>query len=192
MQKTRITRILHGLVMVAILTQLVLSTVMEMPKPGRASEDFVFEVHEVVGLASVAILALFWLWILVRRGETELGTLVPWFSSRRRQDLIADGAAQWASVRRLRVPEAADDAPLPSAVHGLGLLAATGMACSGLIVYLGLGPTGELSTMADLTLDAHEFLANLMWAFVIGHGAMAILHHHSGHPVLVHMFSLRT
>jgi cytochrome b561 len=191
MNRTRITRLLHILVMLVVVVQLAVSTVMEMAKPSLPGGDLVFEVHEVVGLSSLLILASFWLWALVRRGETALGALVPWFSARRRQELIADARAQWACARRLRVPEPADNAPLASAVHGLGLLTATAMVATGLIVYLGLGPTGQLPAAADLALDLHRFLANLMWAYVIGHGAMAILHHVAGHPVWARMFSFR-
>lgn len=65
------------------------------------------------------------------------------------------------------------------------------MAATGLTVYPSLGPAGRMSAVAAVALDAHRVLANLMWAYVIGHGAMTVLHQRAGHPVLARMVSLR-
>jgi cytochrome b561 len=60
------TRLLHGLLAAAIVYQLVGSLVMNAPKPGMPA-NLAFELHESVGLATVGLLAAFWLRTLVRR-----------------------------------------------------------------------------------------------------------------------------
>jgi len=81
------TRLLHLLLAAAILCQLADSQLMRVPRPGRPTpvglEAAAFSVHEYVGLASLAIVVLFWLWLLLRRAETDPGALFPWLSARR-------------------------------------------------------------------------------------------------------------
>ena len=88
------TRALHLLVAAAIVFQLASSQVMRVPRPGRPPlsdlEAGAFALHEYAGLVSMAIIALFWLWLLVRRKGTDLGLLFPWFSRRRLADLRED------------------------------------------------------------------------------------------------------
>jgi cytochrome b561 len=79
MKHSRLTRTLHLLVAAAIVFQLASSQLMRVPRPGRPPlsdlEAEVFALHEYAGLVSMAIIALFWLWLLVRRRETSLGLL---------------------------------------------------------------------------------------------------------------------
>ena len=72
-------------------------------------------------------------------------------------------------------------APLASAIHGLGLLAALAMGVSGAWLYTEDEPGG-------LVLKVHRALSNLMWAYVIGHAGVAVLHQFFGHRILQGMF----
>jgi cytochrome b561 len=188
MQKTVITRILHAALAVAIVHQLVTSLFMERPRPGGSSGNFAFEFHEAVGLASLGLLALFWLWTVVRRGETQPGALFPWLSAERRRRVFADIRSIVGGLVRRRFPPLASEMPLASAVHGLGLLVATAMATTGAIVYATMGADGSLPTGGKFSLELHEVFANLMWAYLIGHAGMAVLHDMAGHRVLGRMF----
>lgn len=94
-----------------------------------------FELHESVGLASVGILVIFWLWPLVRNREHGISALIPWFSAARRKAVAADLAGHLTALRKGDLPSPAEEAPLASAVHGLGLLVATAMAATGAVVY---------------------------------------------------------
>jgi hypothetical protein len=61
---------LHVLVSTAIVLQLADSQLIRVPRPGGSRtgiEAAAFALHEYVGLASLAIIALFWFWMLVRR-----------------------------------------------------------------------------------------------------------------------------
>ncbi len=188
MKSSLTTRILHTALAVAIVHQLVVSWFMERPKPGGSPENLAFELHETVGLITLGLLALFWLWTMVRRREEGLSDLFPWFSKERRNRVFADIGTYRDSVvqRRLPSPEAAT--PLASAIHGLGLLVATAMAVTGAIVYAVMGADGSLSGNGRLVLELHEILSNLMWAYLIGHAGIAILHDVTGHRVLGRMF----
>lgn len=73
------TRVLHLLLLSAVLCQLVSSHFEEKPLPGEAASPS-FSLHEYVGLGSLAIVGAFWLWAAIRHGETRLGRPIPWLS----------------------------------------------------------------------------------------------------------------
>lgn len=91
----------------------------------------IYEVHEWVGLATLTIVVVFWLWTALRRRETRLAALLPWFSTGGWRAVAADARAHRAALRALKLPGTAGDTPLASAVHGLGLLSALAMAATG-------------------------------------------------------------
>lgn len=80
-----------------------------------------------------------------------------------------------------RLPVGDGEAPLASSVHGLGLLTALGMGATGAWLFAQSVPAG-------LGLDVHKTLANLMWAYVVSHAGLAVLHQATGHLVLQRMF----
>jgi len=188
MKSSLTTRILHAALAVAIVHQLVVSWFMEEPKPGGRPENFAFELHETVGLITLGLLALFWLWTMVRRREDGLGALVPWFSAERLKRVLADAGTYRDSLLQRRLPSPEGQTPLASAVHGLGLLVATAMAVTGAIVYAVMGPDGSLSDGGHFVLELHEILSNLMWAYLMGHAGIAVIHDIVGHRVLGRMF----
>ena len=73
---------------------------------------------------------------------------------------------------------------LAGAVHGLGLLAATGMALSGATYFF----TERSSPVHRLALASHHLIANLMWAYVIGHVSLALIHRLRGDDIFARMF----
>jgi len=169
------------------------SWIMRMPRPASertATEIIAFSAHQYLGLGSLLILVVFWLWMLMRRGEIEIGILLPWFSRRRCAALTADVAGHLRALLSLRIPAQADLGALASAIHGLGLLAAITMAVTGVAVYVGMSPDGQLTPLFATALEAHRIIANLMWAFLIGHAAMAIVHELKGRRLLTRMFAL--
>jgi cytochrome b561 len=188
MKSSLTTRLLHAALAAAIVHQLVVSLFMEAPKPGRPAENLAFELHETVGLVSLGLLALFWLWTMFRQREEGPGALVPWFSAERRRLVLADVANYRRSLVQLRLPSPTAETPLASAVHGLGLLVATAMAVTGAMVYALMGADGSLAGGGKFALELHEVFANLMWAYLIGHAGIAVVHDILGHRVLGRMF----
>lgn len=180
------TRLLHFLLAGAIVHQLTVSLVMEVPKATKPG-NVAFELHETVGIASLGIVASFWLWTVVRRHEPGIGALFPWFSRIGRQALFQDLRAHWASLRRLRL-HFASERPAASAVHGLGLCAATGMVITGAGGWL----LPLSSSTAQWVLDLHGVLGNVMWVYLIGHATVALLHELAGTRVLRSIFALKS
>jgi hypothetical protein len=133
MNRSLPARLLHLLLAAAIVHQLAVSLLMQKPEPGRP-ENLGCELHQGVGLASAGILVIFWLLVLVRRREHGMATLVPWFSAPRRRAVAAELVRHWGALKKWALPSPAEETRLASAVHGLGLLVATAMAATGIVV----------------------------------------------------------
>jgi cytochrome b561 len=183
------TRLLHLMLAAATIHQLVVSLFMQMPRPPGRTGDLAFDFHQIVGLASLGILLLFWVWTVVRRYEHGFSDLVPWFSSAQRKAVIEDLGLHLGAVRRGKFPQPAAKSALASAVHGLGLVVATGMAASGAVVYVLTEANQAVTGLGAAALDAHRVVANLMWAYLVAHASIALLHQMKGHNVLQRMFT---
>jgi cytochrome b561 len=179
-RRTLSTKLLHAALLLSVLWQLLGSNFIERPRAQRPANAW-YAWHEIGGLVTLGIVLLFWLWVLVRRRETRFAALFPWFSGARLKAVVADLRRHGAELRQLRLPGGEADTPLASAVHGLGLLAALAMGATGAWMYTLPLPTG-------LALNAHKLMANLMWAYVVGHAGLAVLHQWMGHRVLQRMF----
>jgi cytochrome b561 len=166
-----------------VLHQLLNSEFMSRPEAGDAP-SVLYLMHEYIGLASFGVVLAFWVWTLVRRGETRLDAMFPWlFPARMRAIFVEITAAGVLRGEEMfeRVSEI-----LAGAVHGLGLLVVTGMAVTGTVYYFANG-----TPWAHEALGLHRLMANLMWAYLLGHGAVAILHHLLGSDVVLRMFWIR-
>ena len=175
------TRVIHLLLLVVVVNQLASSQFIERPLPGEPP-GWPYALHQYVGLASVAVVAAFWVWAMVRRGETRLARLVPWFSVTRVRDVAADLSTQLRRMVRGKAPDDNDGA-FASAVHGLGLLTVTAMAVSGAVYFLAQG-----TPVARTSMGLHKLFANLMWAYLFGHVGVAAFHHLLGSDVFSRMF----
>ena len=188
MSRSIITRMLHAALAVAILHQLIISWFMERPRSNGSDGNLAFGLHETVGLASLAILILFWCWALFRNRETEFGRLFPWLSSARLNALMEDAESYLKGIKALRVRSSTSGSALASAIHGLGLITASIMAITGAIYYFSVTAGGTFITLSTATLATHATVANLMWTYLIGHSGMSIVHELLGSPVLKQMF----
>lgn len=79
----------------------------------------------------------------------------------RRKAVAADLAGHRAALRKGELPSPAEEAPLASAVHCLGLLVATAMAATGAGVYVTMNLDGALSGFGSAALNAHSLLATI-------------------------------
>ncbi len=194
MTRSVLTRVLHSLLAFAVIYQLASSLAMEGPKRGHEAAGLpgtLFELHEWVGLGALAVVALFWVWSLVRQGETRLGVLVPWFSRDRLRDLREDLARHGRALRQRTLPVHKPQGALPAAIHGLGLLLVSVMALTGSVFYFWHGDAGTAGAAAKTAKEVHTTLSNLVWAYLIGHACMAMLHRLAGHDIIQPMFNLR-
>ncbi|MDE2197603.1 MAG: cytochrome b/b6 domain-containing protein [Rhodospirillales bacterium] len=175
------TMVIHLLVAASVVHQLFSSLVMHVPFRG-GSGGLLWQAHQAVGLSAIGVLTLFWLWMVVRRGETRWSRLFPWFTAAGWASLRGDAEEHLVSLRRLRLPTG-HDRPLASATHGLGLLCASAVAVSGLGWFLAPG-----TLLRWLALNIHGTLGNAMWAYLIAHAGLALLHQLGGEAILQRMF----
>jgi glutaredoxin len=193
-QLTLTTRLLHIGLSVGVTLQLLLSTFMERPRPGvtRPRLDAVgFDVHEVNGLLLLPVIIGWLVWLFIRRREDGPRVLFPWLSSVPRRALLGAAGGALAAARQRRMPSEEATRLLAAAVHGLGALCALFMASTGATVWLGMSAQGEMPGWTLFVLALHQAAANLMWAYLVGHAAMAGLHHFLGDATVRRMFSLK-
>lgn len=174
MTSARITTILHVLLALAVIHQLATSLFFD---PRQYSFGITLRwTHDRVGLATGALLGLFWAWAIVRRDQPGLFSFFPWFFPRR---LKRVGADAWDLARRLirfrAIPEGRHG-DLAAAVQGMGLIIASILALSGAYLYFYARPTLVPPNDIRRALTIHLAAADLMWLFVIGHGTMAVVH----------------
>ena len=191
MRYDRMTRWLHASIALGVIAQLGLSLLMEAPDDQE--EELVtgfplqlFEAHEYIGIALLAILVLHWLWSLSGHVQGGAGHLFPWFSRERMGKVIADVR----EIAKFNFPDPEVRNDLAGAVHGLGLLVATAMAATGLVIFFNLSETGHITELGKTFHEIHETLAPLMWAYLFGHVFVAVIHKRLGHGNVKDMFSL--
>lgn len=186
---SRATRMAHMGLALAVVVQLVTSLVMQPPAPDSAG-NWYFEVHEYSGLAAFCFVFGFWAVLGIRRKGTAPGALFPWFSGARRIALRKDTRAHIAAMMSRRLPPYDDRAALPSAVHGLGLLLMTAMAVSGATYYFINTGDPDAGGAVGAIMFAHKSLANIVWAYLIGHAGLALVHHYAQHMSLREIWSV--
>ncbi|AWP23296.1 hypothetical protein C4901_08070 [Acidiferrobacter sp. SPIII_3] len=185
MEDTRwdlMTRILHWGLALTISAQLISGLLVADP---RTRAFFYF--HEWDGLAASAFILLAWMWMYAIQ---DLGALFPW-------NRIGMQAV-WADIRGLfrgkLPPGGRNYTGFASFGHGLGLLAATGMALTGIWIFFII-PGGHGASAAST--DFHEFMevsrlhktiSYFVWAYWIGHIGFAILHQIQGAPIFRGIF----
>ncbi len=182
------TRLLHLGLVVAVTGQLLLSLVMTPPdeKQPSAIGSATFEIHEVLGIVALMIVLLHWLWTVIKQADGGWRHLFPWFGEAR-----AEVIDELKALLGGRLPEGGARGGLPGFIHGLGLLVVSGMAVTGGMLFVLLPETGKPGPWAELLAEIHETLSGVMWAYWVGHGGMAVLHHYTGHTTLRNMFRFR-
>ena len=180
--RSTMTRVLHLLLLVAVIHQLVSSLLLEWPHNG-AAPGLLWQTHQYFGVAALVVVFAFWLWAFRRHFETPLGALVPWFSGPRLRALGADIAKYGRGIVRGKLVDDRDSA-FAEMVHGLGLLLVTAMAVTGTVWLL----TPDNSRLGYLSIRVHSLLHILMWVYLGAHAGLALLHHLLGSDILSRMF----
>lgn len=186
---TALTRAAHGLLATAIIVQLASSQFMIPEEPGKVANG-AFEVHQYAGLAAFAFMLLFWLTIMIRGHGTHTGLLFPWFSGTRLAALWTDTRDHLATLAKFRLPPYHPQSPLAAAVHGLGLIVISLMAASGTLYYFVNAGDPDGSGLVALAMTVHRAIANLAWAYLIAHAAIAVFYHFATDMRLRDMWSV--
>jgi len=180
------TRFLHLGMVLTISANLLISEIMAEPDDrGTEIGKMLYQAHEIIGLSALVIVLLHWAWSLASYRDGNLAHLFPW---------LFEGMDQvWrdmAGIFKGNMPQAGGGlGGLPGLIHGLGLLAVTGIVVSGAIYYFSDPNLHGKSLLQEGSEELHEFFAGFVWVYWIGHGGAALLHHLRGHEYVKNMFS---
>jgi len=182
------TRLLHMGMALTVSLQLAVSLIMEAPNEENASQlaQTAFEAHELIGMSALVIVIMHWLWSIGSQADGGLGRLFPWFGSD-----FTEIKADISQLIKGQLPEGGSHAALPSLVHGLGLLAVTGMVITGAILFATFPETGEPSDTVEYFAEIHEIIASLVWMYWGAHIALGLMHKMKGHSTVQDMFNFR-
>lgn len=172
-----VTRLLHAGLATGVVIELLLQAVMRVPPGvGEGVDDWrrqAFELHSHFGPTVAVICALHWFWICLPWARPGVAYLFPWLRTGQRPLLQRELRA----LLRLELPPQQTLSPLVGTVHGLGLLAVTGVVLGGSLSYLGyytrVPVPNPVLHWCSLELVV---TSGFVWTFVIGHASMAGWH----------------
>lgn len=185
----KFTRLLHWCFAIMIPLQLLSEEWMKRPKPGRIRDDmqiFFFDMHEWVGMLLLVVIITRFSWAFVSK-EFSFERLYPYLYPARRMGLIEEikTIPTWLKGR---VPDLSSDQYLAGAVHGLGLLLVLAMSITGAVMLYGMEDSGLMTGLVHDAKEVHEMLGSLLWAYLIAHVGMTIVHKLLGHHLLRRIF----
>ncbi len=178
------TRLLHATLAVTVLAEMSVGVIVSR----GTHPQWVF-LHSMLGIATLLVIIVNWMWSWARR---DLGVIFPWNGSGlRRVGREAIGLFQG------KLPSAGDVVGLSSFMHGVGLLAVSGMAVTGLWIYIvfpnGYGLFADSAAYGLLTTlgTLHLWLSYVVWVYVGGHILFAALQQLLGNDMLRHFTLIR-
>lgn len=186
-QWSRPLRTIHLLLAAAVTAQLFIGSFMHSPRPNRP-DSFGYMSHEVIGATILTLVILHWVWSFTHPNEG-IRHLFPWTRTGLR-NVINE---LWTAVRYQRLPPGGpgkDGGGLAGFVHGLGLLAVTGMVITGGLFFILRAEGASRATLHLLEDDSHDIIAVIVWIYWGGHLAAAVFHSLLRQPVWKRMFSL--
>ncbi len=191
MPYARSTRILHFGIVTCILMQLLGEQIIGLPEPGhvrQASDALLVGIHEGIGALSLVLVCTY---LVVTLDEAPgRAKLFPWMDANSRARLWEEIRHDVPGWLRGIIPGPEAGSLMAGTVHGAGIVLALILGLSGSLLFIGMGPHGEITPDIRLVWQGHSLMASLMWIFVIGHGGMAIVHEIRGHAIVRAMFRL--
>jgi len=192
MRFSRAIQRIHLAIVCLVAFQLFSEQLMEIPKPGEAVDDvqaLFLLLHEWNGFIVLGLAVLF---LLLRADKSQQRhSLFPWLSTAGWKGLFKEIAHDVPGWFRGKLNKPEDSFHIASTVHGLGILLLIGLGATGIIVFAGLEPNGYMDRDTKLIKDLHTDMGTLIWIFVLGHSAMALLHQLAGHRVFQSIFSAK-
>ena len=166
MKYDRTTYWLHAGLAFGVSAQLMFSLMMDAPRlgvPTGGMGDFFFRIHRMGGLGVLALLIIHWLWQLSGRASNGMKVLYPWLFKRR----LSPSSAPRSITGRLQLSA--------GTVQGLGLLIASLMAMTGLILFFGVASDGAMSAFVTAIRELHGVTAIALWIYLGLHWAISLL-----------------
>jgi cytochrome b561 len=187
MKYGRFTRILHTLIAAGILLELLTSLVMRTPRPGRVLtplQAFGYDAHKWAGMAVFVVLVLHWMVFVTGHAHKGMGHFFPWFS-RARLDAVRSDVRE---LLRLKVGDPEQNDSLAGAIEGLGLVVATILGATGVVLFFGIADNVAMSRAIRAVREFHEFWGPAMWTYLCIHAGAAMVHLGLGHRSILSMF----
>jgi cytochrome b561 len=187
MKYGRFTRILHTLIAVGILLELLSSLMMRTPRPGRVLtpvQAFGYDAHAWVGMAVFGLLALHWIVFVTGHAYKGMGHFFPWFSRVRLDAVVSDAR----ELLRLQAGDPEQNDSLAGAIEGLGLLVASILGVTGVVLFFGIAENGAMSGAIRAVREFHEFWGPAMWTYLCIHAGAAMVHLGLGHRSILSVF----
>jgi len=190
MRFTRAIQHIHLTIVCLVLFQLFSEQLMELPKPDKPTDDtqaLFLLLHEWNGFIVLGLAILF---LLLRSGQSQkTHSLFPWLSVSGWKGILKELAHDIPGWFKGKLKKPEESFHIASSVHGLGILLLIGLGSTGIMVFMGLEPNGYMDKDTKLIKDLHSSMGDLIWIFVLGHSAMALLHQWAGHRAFQSMFS---
>lgn len=199
-------RILHALLAVAMLAQLAVGEMMDVPgmlhETEKASLLFTpayahaghggvlvpvtvgFEVHEFLGLGIAGLLLIRLLLAFSSVPGAGWRELFPWLSGDGRRILLSEAAAQAGGWMKGKLAPPEEGESVARAVHGLMLLTASGIAIAGVALFFGWNEHGRQTALMETVGECHEILVGIFEALLTAHILAVILHQWQGHNIV--------
>jgi len=174
---------------VGITLQLLLSTVMAQPRPGKTRSAFellTFGLHEKLGMVLLGVLFVHWTAWLLGKTQQGLGHFFPWWLPERRRSVYAE----IIELARFRLPDPETRNALAGAFQGLGIVIASSLAISGSIIFFAAEPDGSMGRTVHLIKEFHQTLGPAMWTYLVVHAGAVLAHVALGHKSLLAIFRL--
>jgi cytochrome b561 len=155
MKYDRTTFWLHVALAFTVSAQMMFGLVMDAPRPGvpiGGTGSSFFEIHRVFGPVVVVVLCAHWLWQLSGRASNGMRSLYPWAFRRQASSAPPSGK------KRLGL--------LSGAVQGLGLVIATLMAATGIVMFFAMGGDGGLPATLAAAREIHSVAAVFLWIYL--------------------------
>lgn len=155
-----------------------------MSDPGT---QYLFPFHRLVGAIAAGVLVLFWIY---SHAYGQFAMLFPWGKAARRE-VVRDAK----HLFRGRLPASGPGIGLSGFIHGLGVIALTGCALTGAIMFAMIppghaGPPDDPMAFTRYTLQ-HKFFGEVLWWYWWGHVALALLHQVTGDNVFGAIFRVK-
>jgi cytochrome b len=164
-----VIRLLHWTLMIMVSFQLFGGLLVSTP--GTLTYYYA---HQRGGLLTTAPILVFWLWT---HANYDLPRLFPW--NREGMKVVT---AELRGLLRGKLPRPGRTRGLSSFVHGLGLLAVTGMAATGTLIFLtipgGRGAWADSTSYTAFTelVLLHKIISYPVWIYWFGHVGFAVVH----------------
>ena len=189
MRFTRAIQTIHLAIVCLVSFQLFFELMMELPKPDKPIDDIqalFLLLHEWNGFIVLGLTVLF---LMLRSGQSQTThSLFPWLSISGWKGIFKELAHDIPGWFKGKLKKPEESFRIASSVHGLGILLLLGLGATGIMVFIGLEPNGYMDRDTKAIKDLHSSMGDLIWIFVLGHSAMALLHQLVGHRVFQSMF----